>query len=270
METSKFKIYSHQFQQTFRKHIHAWKFIKRNRLWEGLFHYGWVSKLLIFIAFILGIKFFFIGLSWVKNSGGNPMRAISNMGGMLQEFTLSSFNMMFYGSMKYVLLILLEVIIFHFSRMTVEKLTGKKGDVSLNVFLGAQLRMIKVAFRSWIAESVITAIIGALFFLSGPFAIIESSLIFGVHCYYLGFVILDNYNEQFGLSIKDSVKYSRQYLGVALASGLFLHLVMMVPVVGSIVGPVVASVAVTLVMFELSDLHLKGEKVMEPEPEELV
>lgn len=270
METTKFKTYSHQFQQTFQKHITAWKFIRRNKLWEGLFHYGWVSRVLLFVAFVLGIKFFTIGLGWLEKANGNPLKAISSMGMVFHEFSVSAFNLMFYGGMKYVLLILLEVVIFHFSRMTVEKLTGKKGDVSFNVFMGAQLRMIKVAFRSWIAESIFTAIISALFFFSGPLSIIESGLIFGVHCYYLGFVIVDNYNEQFGLSIKESAKYTRQYLGVALASGLFLHLIMMVPVAGPILGPIIASVAVTLAMFQFSDLHLLGPKAMEPEPEELV
>lgn len=82
-------------------------------------------------------------------------------------------------------------------------------------------------------------------------------LVFAVQCYYLGFTIVDNYNEQFGLSIKDSAKYTYQnHLGVALGVGLILNILLFIPVLGVVVGPLLSAVTATLVMYQLSDLHL--------------
>ena len=62
------------------------------------------------------------------------------------------YDFLFVGGMKYVMMMLLEVVIFHMVRVTLEKLTGQTSDLSFQAFFNAQIRMIKVSIRSYIME----------------------------------------------------------------------------------------------------------------------
>ncbi|MFT6136364.1 MAG: hypothetical protein ACJAZM_002868, partial [Cyclobacteriaceae bacterium] len=82
----------------------------------------------------------------------------------------------------------------------------------------------------------------------------------------LGYVIADNYNEQFDLSIVRSGRnLRRNYLGICLGLGLPLFLMLKVPVIGTILGPLVASVTAAIVLREKSDLHIVGYQMSEKE-----
>lgn len=75
---------------------------------------------------------------------------------------------------------------------------------------------------------------------------------FVVQCYFFGLVILDNYNEQFGLSIKESLATSKNYRGVSLALGMVLYLFMLVPLVGVVAGTVLVSVTAVIVLNKIA------------------
>lgn len=252
-----------QFRLTIIKHVEAIQFIRDHKLWVGAGNYGWVAKFLIVVGLILSLKFFTIFQEWLsKAKGGSPMAVMSSMGSLAQDMALKGYQMFSGGSMKYVVLILLEVLIFHFCRRTLEIKTGRRSDPSLKAFIDAQVRMFKVNIRSFILEKVIVALIGVALgiifftkFLTGPAT-------FFIQCYFIGFAIFDNYTEQFHLSIKESSKLSLQYLGVVLAIGLVLFVVMHIPIVGTLLGPIVGAVTLTLAMLEVSDLHLRP--VIEP------
>ena len=239
--------------------------MKEHRLWQGFWSYGWVSKVLLGIALVLGVKFLMVFLRWFQKADmSHPLDAVVSMGTMFQSFAFDSFDFLFYGGMKYIMLILLEVLVFHFCRRTLAVLSGNDSDLTFDAFVKAQIRMIKVVIRAYIMEMILTALIKLFFNIFGVFEFLQPVLIFGVQCYYLGFVVLDNYHEQFELTITESAKYARQFVGVALGVGLITNVMLMIPAVGPIVGPILAAVTVTLVMYELSDLHILGKTVVEP------
>lgn len=245
-----------QFFQTVFVHKEAPIFIRKHRLWIGaLKNYGWVFRLLILASIIVSLKLMSIVIDWSgKADVSGPSAALSSVGNLFHEIAQEGSEFLFFGGMKYVMLIILEVVVFHFCRRTLEVLSGQSTEVSLKAFIKAQIRMIKVSIRSYIMESIASILIGFALGMVGFLAFLKTPLIFAVQCYYLGFIMVDNYNEQFHMSIKESAKYSRQFIGVALATGLILYLIMIVPVVGPIVGPIIGSVAVTLLMFKISDL----------------
>jgi uncharacterized protein (DUF697 family) len=72
----------------------------------------------------------------------------------------------------------------------------------------------------------------------------------------MGVLILDNYNEMFGLKIKESFKYSLRFPGIALAAGMVLRICFIVPFIGPVVGTLVTAVTVSIVMHELANLQL--------------
>ena len=264
------KEYSEQFRYTLFKMVAARRFIQEHRLWEGFWKYGWVSRFLVVVALLIGLKFLSIAINWFQNfSAGNPGQAFQSMGMLAEQFFTEGFGFLFSGGMKYAMLILLEVLVFHFSRRTVYILTGKDTDATFHEFVDAQVRMIKVGIYAWVMELIFTILFKVFFGIFGFIDFLQPACVFAIQCYFLGFAILDNYHEQFELTIKESSRYALNYVGVAAAAGLVAYLMMLVPVAGVIAAPILTSVAVTIVMYELSDLHILGKEAL-GEAEEVV
>lgn len=257
MQNLDLRAYADQFVYTVRKHREAPQFIRKHQLWKGFWEYNWMTKILIVAAILVGLRLFTVLISWFfKAEMSDSQGVLNSMSLFFSDFYSAGKNIFLNGSMKYVMLILLEVLVFHFCRRSLAILTGKDSATGFDEFLKAQIRMIKVSIRAWIMESLIIMIIGAAFSMAGYLSFLKPVLVFGVQCYYLGFIIVDNYNEQFELSIKESARYTRSYMGVALALGLVLNLLLRIPIAGALIGPLIAAVTVTLVMYQLSDLHL--------------
>ena len=136
MEYDKLKIYLIQFRDTMLTNSDAVIFIRKNKLWVGFWKYGWVAKALVILAVLLGLKVLSTFWGWwntseMDDAGG----AAASVGHLFQNVAFEGYEFLFVGGMKYIMLILLEVIIFHMCRGTLEILTGKTSDLSFNSFV---------------------------------------------------------------------------------------------------------------------------------------
>ncbi len=249
----------YQFVFTMFKVPDAIRFLREHRLWQGFSKYGWLSRFLLAVGVLLSIKLGSVVFDWWQQLFGADTAALSltSMGGMFSETVTDGYELFTAGYMKYVILILLEVVVFHIMRGTLTILTGRAGGTSLREFVHAQVRMVKVVLRAWVLELILTILVSVIFGIFGVFEVLEGAFVFLIQCYFLGFVILDNYNEQFGLTIKESDLYARDYIGVSLALGFLLYVLLLVPILGAVVGPVLVSVLAAIVMVEQGDLHLR-------------
>jgi hypothetical protein len=256
MEWKSVREYHAQFLYTLSSYPKAVRFTHTNKLWEGFWRYGWVSRLLVVLAVVAGLKFLSLIFNWFQQvDTSDPLVMASSLGSFFTDVAAEEFEFLLSGGMKYIMLILLEIVIFHMCRRTFQILSGKNSDSSLKAFIRAQIRMLKVALRCYILETVIVAIINTstgIFGFLEPMAFIAVIL---VQAYFVGFTVIDNYYEQFGLTIKESTAQSRQFLGVTLAAGLTLQLLFLIPILGTLVAPVLAAVAVTIVLYEITDFH---------------
>jgi len=258
MEWKSVREYHAQFLYTLSSYPKAVRFTQTHKLWEGFWRYGWVSKLLVILAVVAGLKFLSLIFNWFQQvDTSDPLVMASSLGRFFSDVAAEEFEFLLSGGMKYIMLILLEIVIFHMCRRTFQILSRKNSDASLRAFIKAQIRMLKVALRSYVLETIIVAIINTstgIFGFLEPMAFI--AVIF-VQAYFVGFTVIDNYYEQFGLTIKESTVESRRFLGVTLAAGLTLQLLFLIPVVGTLVAPILAAVAVTIVLYEITDFkHL--------------
>ena len=262
MQLRPFRVYTRQFGFSLAILPRTIAFIREQKIWKGMLSYGWVARLFIIMALLGGLKFVSLFVKWINKifSAGDPSVAITSMGLFAKDLAVGSYEMLFSSGSKYVMLILLEVVVFHFARRTLEILTGKEAKAGWRDFVDAQVRMIKVAFRSWILEMVVLTILSIVFGIFGFLDFMEPILALAVQSYFLGFAVVDNYNEQFGLTIKESVAYAWQYLGVVMAMGLFFYIMLLIPFVGTVAGPCIAAVAVCVIMYKLSDLHTMKDK----------
>ncbi|MEM1326693.1 MAG: hypothetical protein AAGI23_12095 [Bacteroidota bacterium] len=249
------------------KHYEAVEFLWMHKLWKGLLQYGWLSRTLIFVSLFLGIKYFSFVSDWMSSTDDSPWNAsnLMSFGQNSLQFWDDNVLSLFGGSRKYIILVLTEVITFHMIRSTFSIVTGEAQDKTFKAFVDAQVRMITIAAFSWAMELVAGILLGlVLGFLSVGF--LEDTLQFFVACFFLGFALIDNFFEQYGLEIKESYKKSLDIVGGAVALGLIFNGLLYVPLVGAILAPCVGGVAAALF---LADLMRKGEvdtNIPESEP----
>ncbi len=252
--------YVEQFLYTMQAFPRAWRFLRGHRLWEGLLRYGWVSKMLVFLAFVLSLRFYGIFMDWWRSfeqaPDANIVYGIADLSGHLWK---DGFGFLFTGGMKYVLLFLFTVVIYHISNRAMDELTGQVSHVSFNDFLNSQKRALTLTIYAFVLESVSIVILKVFFGIFSTLDILEPVLAFTVKCYFVGFVVVDSYQEQFGMTIRESGKFMRSYIGVGLAIGLVFKVLMYVPVAGSIAGAFLTAVTAVVVMHEQAKLHLPAE-----------
>lgn len=253
----------HQFMYTLLAFPRAWRFIRHYELWKGMKEYKWVYRFLLFVAGLAGLYLFNEYSSW-RNS--HQEAGVMNMfvGGdsFLWNISQDTYESISGGMLKWVILILLEVVIYHFMRSTIKILLKKEEQqaASFKPFMDAQIRMLVVSGMAYGLELAITAgVFGAFFGIFSSLRWLQPIAVLIVQCLLLGFAIVDNYNEQFKLEISQSYRYTRMgYLGVCLGLGLPLFFILKIPFIGAVAGPILAAVTAAIVMKELSDLHTVG------------
>ena len=203
--------------------------------------------------------------SWMRgiSQAESGIAALSSVGTLAGNMMLEGYESYTSGLLKYLILLLSEVIIFHFMQRALEELRGHPVRTDFQAFFQAQVRMVKVVIRTYILELIATITLSVFFGIFGFLDWLEPVALFLVQCYFFGLVIIDNYNEQFDMNIKDSMAFSRNYRGVSLALGLVLYLCMLVPVVGVVGGTILVSVTAVLVLNQIADVELDSP-VVEP------
>jgi len=233
-------------------------FVKEHRIWEGILKYSWLGKFLLVAGVIGGITFIKFVFSYWSNVEMTSELSLANVGSSLSGFFTEGYSLFVVGGFKYVILIFMEVVIFHFARRTLEIKLGVDMDTSFQAFIKAQTRMIRVVFYSWIMETIITFIIVTIGFSIFGLSAVGSVATFLIQSYFLGFAIIDNYNEMYHMTVKQSQRYSNQYAGVTLVVGIATYILLILPLVGAMLGPLIGAVVAVLTMHEL---YLKDQNM---------
>ena len=149
------------------------------------------------------------------------------------------------------ILILLEIVIFHFARKTLQAFTGEEQKANLKAFIDAQVRMFQVVIFCFVMELIISIFLKIGFSILSIKWLLPVALLI-VQCFFLGFAIIDNYNEIYKMTIKQSFKFTQQYIGVALAVGVVVYMLMLLPLVGTVLAPLLGAVVSTICLLYTS------------------
>ncbi len=169
--------------------------------------------------------------------------AKDNLIGKKEELT-KKHRPLFSGSLKFLLLIFLEILIFYFSVRTNNIIKGEKKTLVFKDFFKAQKRMIMVMGRKWIYGLLMYILLSVICAISGAKYLVDPIMFF-VYSYYLGFAFLDNYLEQYKFSLKNSSKCVQRHFGASAVFGVFASLMMNVPLLGPLVVPFICGIAAT-------------------------
>lgn len=251
-------------------------FIKKHQLWRGFLDHKWVLIFSIVIASLFtftlykDIRNYFTppsqetmdvditigndGLDEIKNLE-QPINDVSknteasieiaqNSMADVKEQLDGDHKPLFSGSLKFLLLILLEVVIFHFAVKTNNILKEENKVLEFKDFYKAQIRMIFVLARKWVYGLLMYILVSILFGILG-IEFMKDFTMFLIYGFYLGFAFLDNYLEQSGFTIKASAKCVQKHFGAAVTFGVFTSLLLYVPLVGPLVVPFIVGIAAT-------------------------
>ena len=178
-----------------------------------------------------------------------------------------AFYYIIHKTIKYLVLILMSPVMALLSERTEEILTGRTFPFEWGQFVKDIVRGVRIAIRNFFMETSMVlgiVILGMLIswlvpfvaFLVAPASLIATALI---GAYYWGFATMDYTNERRRLSVGESVQFIRDNKGIAVGNGLLFYLMISVPVLGTYIGPVFATVmctvGATLAIHEKVDLH---------------
>jgi hypothetical protein len=235
-----------QFAISLLMHRTAFEFIRDHKPWRGIDRLGWVVWVMVVAGALLSFQYFkdFYQIVEAVQNSQQPISA-----SLASVISLEKYQWALDGGRKYLVLIVLELVVFYFIQKTLEIRIGRKPELTTKAFIGAEIRIFKVTLLAWILETVARFLIVNLAIGILGFHSLEKPVGFLIQCYFLGFSMIDNYHECFDLKVADSEHRTRRAaVGVAVATGLVAQLLMHIPGIGAVIATMLGAVAATLAM----------------------
>ncbi|MFT6783036.1 MAG: hypothetical protein ACJA1A_002975 [Saprospiraceae bacterium] len=226
----------------------AYSFFMEHKLWKGFFRHKWIALATIGISILFS---YWMICDVTTFFTASPIDIPINDAGIIadqmsDESKRGNAQTAISGGSKYLLLIILEIVIFYFSVKTIEILSGEEQPISISSFWKAEIRMIKVLIRGLVQAFIIQILLSILFGIIGVSNGIKGFVIFFVYAFFVGHAFFDNYNELYKLSIKKSEITTKYHFGATLALGTVASVLLLIPIIGPIVTPIFAALTANL------------------------
>ena len=227
----------------------SYTFFKTHKLWKGIFEHKWILLLTVIISILFTFALFSDLYQYIFPVEEIVDADVVDLDGDIPDAKEKNKNTAIFGGSKFLLLIMFEIVIFHFSVKTLEILNNEKYKTTFGMFMKAEIRMIKVLIRSFIQSLIVQILLWIILALSG-FSSLVPYLMFIVHAYFIGNAFFDNYNEQQKLNIKESDICIRYHSGAATTLGLVASVGLMIPIIGPLVVPVLGAISANMYGFK--------------------
>jgi len=221
-------------------------FAIENKLWSGFFKHKWMAVFSVLVSIIFSYALITeFSQSIFSDAPAATAQSALDLGEVSDDLKEEGRQSFFSGGMKFLLLILFEVIIFYFSIKTLASLRGKEIAFTMSDFIRAEKRMIKVMWMNYIYALLLHIAVVVVLSIAG-LKFLKPVLLFVVYAYFLGYAFLDNYFEQQGLTVKESREAIGQHLGAAIALGAIASALLHVPIIGPMITPIIFAITATL------------------------
>lgn len=228
--------------------LSAYGFFMENKLWKGFFKHKWIALATICISILFSYWLICDVASFFTSSSVDiPLNDAGIIGDqMSDESKKENAQTAISGGSKYLLLIILEIVIFYFSVKTIEILSGNQQPMKMSHFWKAEIRMIKVLIRGFFQALAVQILISILFGIFGIPSEIKSVVMFFVYAFFVGHAFFDNYNEIYKLTIKTSEITTKHHFGATLVLGTVASVMLLIPIIGAIVTPIFAALTANI------------------------
>jgi len=238
----------------------SYDFFRQHKLWAGIFRHKWIVLVTVvlsaFFTYFLFTELYELVFNLIQEDDQASDAADS---GIASKIAKLGTNIL--GGSKFLLLIVMEIVIFHFSVKTLEILNQEKYETTFGMFIKAELRMIKVMLRIAIKSFIIQILLNVVLSILGIDQLVPL-LMFIVNSYFIGFAFFDNYNEQQQLNIKESDLCIRKHSGAATTLGIFASVGLLIPFFGALLVPIFGAITANIYGFRH---HIEFANQGEPE-----
>jgi CysZ protein len=156
---------------------------------------------------------------------------------------------------KYLVLIALSPLLAYVSERTEEILTGRSVPFHWLAFLKEVGRGVLMALRSGFLELTINVVLWVASLLIAPLAPVAAVFLWLVSCWFYGFSMFDYVYERRRMGVRESLRAARGNRGMVMANGALFSLLMMIPLVGVVLAPILASIGAVLAEHVNSTKH---------------
>ncbi len=151
---------------------------------------------------------------------------------------------------RYFVLIALSPVFVNISKVLHKRIEGVEEKMNIRAYCFCSFRGIRIAIRNFFLELLVTA--GLLFLTLIIVWILPAipAILLLVESYFFGMVMMDYAYEMDGLSSTESQEHIRKTAGIAMGNGLIFNLIILLPLIGVILGPILALVAARVAIDE--------------------
>lgn len=144
---------------------------------------------------------------------------------------------------RYLILIILSPVFVNISKVLYKSMEGEDHKMNIWNYCFCSFRGIEFALRNFVLDILVTLLLLVLSLIVLWIFPLIPILILIVESYFFAIVLMDYRYEKEGLTLKESIRRSRNLPGVPIGIGLIFNLSLLVPLLGVIFGPVLAFVA---------------------------
>lgn len=242
----KFLEFVKQFSVTLLMHRTAVEFIREHKPWRGMDSLRWVLVVMVFAGALLSYQYFRDFYQFVDVARNSQQPLSVNLAGAISG---ERFKWALEGGRKYLVMIVMELVVFYFIQKTLEIRMGRTPELTTKSFIDAEVRIFKVTLLAWVLETIARILFVDVALGIIGFEWMKKPTGFLIQCYFLGYSMIDNYHECFDLKVTDSEKRTRSTaVGVAVGTGLVAQALMIIPGLGAIIATMLGAVTATLAM----------------------
>jgi len=227
----------------FNSYGQAFRTLDKNRLWTILIL---PSVLSLAIAVIIGILawttsddilFYFIKKYPVNDFDsrvGNLFEIITSI--VIRGLTFFLYLKLF----RYLILILLSPVFANISNVLYGVAKHQEHKMNIWSYCFCSFRGIKIALRNFVLEILVTILLLILSIIVFWIFPLIPILILIAESYFFAAVLMDYRFEKEGLSIHEGTNKCRNLPGIPIGIGLIFNLILLIPLIGVMFGPVLA------------------------------
>ncbi|MBK8505118.1 MAG: hypothetical protein IPL46_24680 [Saprospiraceae bacterium] len=129
-----------QFVHTISTYLDVPDFIKENKLWQGFRDHRLVTVALLVAGAIFSWHLFGVVRDWWNHFEiHDPIEAGLQATFLVKDLAVGGYEFMFAGAYKYLVLIIMELLIFHMTLSTHAVLNGKRDPLTPGIFVRLKL-----------------------------------------------------------------------------------------------------------------------------------
>ena len=227
-------------------YIHGFRILDKYNLWSILILPALLSLLIAVIVVLLAWSTSedIIMYATSHYSFGDYDTQFGNMIELILSILIRGMVLFLYLKIyRYFVLIALSPVFVNVSKILHKNIEGVDEKMNLKTYCFCSFRGIRIAIRNFFLELLVT--VGLLFLTLIIVWILPVIPVFIllVESYFFGMVMMDYAYEMDGISSMQSRENIRRNAGIAIGNGLIFNLIILLPLIGVIFGPILALIA---------------------------